>query len=60
MHHILAGFKALFTWDTLEGIEVCRQSCGGAGFLSAAGFGDLLSFYLPQVTYEGDNTVMMQ
>jgi hypothetical protein len=38
MHHLLAGFKSLNTGTTLPLIDVCRQACGGAGFLSAAGF----------------------
>lgn len=32
MHHISAGFKAVFTRLTFDGIDLIRQSCGGAGF----------------------------
>ena len=50
----------MLTTETYKGIEVCRQSCGGAGFLSASGFHQQLSFYSPMITFEGDNTVMIQ
>jgi len=42
----------------LKGIEVCRRSCGGHGFLDVARFHELYSEYSTFVTYEGENTVM--
>lgn len=60
MHTISSGTKAFYTWMTLEGLEVCRQSCGGAGYSMHSGLPTLVQDYAAQVTYEGDNTVMAQ
>lgn len=60
MHTITSGFKAFYTWMTLEGLETCRQACGGHGFLMYSGLPTLIVDYAPQVTYEGDNVVMVQ
>jgi acyl-CoA oxidase len=46
-HHYLAGYKALFTDWTFQGIEDARISCGGAGFLAWSGFAELHDFYSP-------------
>jgi hypothetical protein len=40
MHHILAGFKAIYTDETVKMIEQSRMACGGAGFGSFTGFTD--------------------
>ena len=60
MHGITSGMKALFTWWTFNGLETARQTCGGAGYLLAAGIAGRVLDYSPMVTYEGDNTVMLQ
>jgi len=57
-HSILAGCKSFWTWDALNGIEVCRQACGGHGYSSYSGIPLLFDGYGPAVTFEGDNTVM--
>jgi hypothetical protein len=38
VHHLLAGFKGLFTEYFIQGIEKCRRACGGAGYASSSGF----------------------
>ena len=58
LHSLLSGCKSFYTWETLEGIEVCRQACGGHGFSDYSGLPKLLKAYFPMVTGEGDNTVM--
>lgn len=60
MHHILAGFKAVFTEECVKMIEQSRMACGGAGFGSFSGFTDAFQNFSPIPTYEGDNTVMLQ
>ena len=42
----------------INGLEICRRSCGGHGFLDVARFHELYSEYAPMCTYEGENTVM--
>lgn len=58
-HHILSGFKGLFTDDMYRNVDVARRSTGGAGFSTASGFTTLFRNSSPMPTYEGDNTVML-
>ena len=37
LHAITAGVKAYLTTAVSEGMEVCREACGGHGFLVSAG-----------------------
>ena len=59
MHHLLSGFKALFSNQGMIDIEEARRTCGGAGYQSNAGFTTLFASLSPVPTYEGENTVMM-
>lgn len=38
VHHILSGFKAIFSNQAMLDIEEARRLCGGAGYQSNAGF----------------------
>lgn len=58
-HHILSGFKALFSHQALSDVEEARRCCGGAGYQSNSGFTNLFGGVSPVPTYEGDNTVML-
>jgi len=58
LHAALSGCKAFYSWDTLQGIEICRLSCGGHGFSKYAGFVSLYTEWAPNCTHEGENTVM--
>ena len=58
-HHILSGFKALFTEGSIAIIEEARRACGGAGYQSNAGFANLLSQMSPTPTLEGENKMML-
>ena len=55
-----AGLKAATTWHASHTINVCREACGGAGYLSENQLpimrGDIDVF----TTFEGDNTVLTQ
>ena len=58
-HHILSGFKALFTDGAIAIIEEARRACGGAGYQSSSGFANILSIMSPSVTLEGENKMML-
>ena len=55
-----AGFKAVATWHATSTVQACREACGGAGYMAENVLtplrGDLDVF----VTFEGDNTVLLQ
>ena len=59
VHHILSGFKAIFSNQAMLDIEEARRLCGGAGYQSNAGFTQIFAALSPMPTYEGENTVMM-
>lgn len=57
---LAAALKPLSTWNALDTIQECREACGGAGFLAEnrlVGLHHDLDVY---VTFEGDNTVLLQ
>ena len=60
LHALISGLKAFCTWNALKGVEECRQSCGGHGYLKSAGFSYPYEACSSVVTLEGDNTVMAQ
>ncbi|TMW42313.1 hypothetical protein DOY81_012606 [Sarcophaga bullata] len=45
--------------DTAAGVEVCRLSCGGHGFMDSSNFPTLYGMSTAVCTYEGENTVML-
>ena len=55
-----AGTKALGTWHASNTIQVCREACGGAGYLSVNRFDALRADTDVFTTFEGDNTVLLQ
>lgn len=57
---LAAGLKAVATWYTTETIQVCREACGGKGYLAENRFADLKADSDIFTTFEGDNTVLMQ
>ena len=58
LHIQSSGLKALCTDISTEGIEVCRRSCGGHGYMMVSGMCDLLTDQFAGVTVEGENTVL--
>lgn len=58
VHHILSGFKSLFTEHGMLNVEDARRMCGGAGYQSNSGFTTLFAGISPMPTYEGENMVM--
>jgi acyl-CoA oxidase len=55
-----AGVKAAATWHATRTIQLCREACGGAGYLSENRLADLKADTDVFTTFEGDNTVLMQ
>jgi acyl-CoA oxidase len=54
-----AGLKATASWHATETIQMCRECCGGAGYMSVNRFGALKADTDIFTTFEGDNTVLM-
>lgn len=57
---LAAGFKSLSTWHALDTLQECREACGGAGFLVENRFTSLRADLDIYVTFEGDNTILLQ
>jgi acyl-CoA oxidase len=57
---LAAGIKAFSTWTAIHTIQVCRESCGGEGYMFPNRFAALKADADIFTTFEGDNTVLMQ
>jgi acyl-CoA oxidase len=57
---LAAGLKAYTTWANIESLQVCREACGGQGYMSENRFAELKADTDIFCTFEGDNTVLMQ
>ena len=55
-----AGLKALSTRFANDTIQVCREACGGAGYMTENGLTGLRADADVFATFEGDNTVLLQ
>nr|WP_239020760.1 acyl-CoA dehydrogenase [Nakamurella antarctica] len=55
-----AGMKALATWHASEAVSVCREACGGAGYLAENQITQLKADLDVFTTFEGANTVLLQ
>jgi acyl-CoA oxidase len=51
--------KTMLGWNLMKVAGVCRERCGGMGFLAVAKFGDYMATAHAAVTAEGDNRVLM-
>lgn len=60
VHVMSSGLKAASTWLKIDGLQKCRECCGGQGFLAANKIGPMAVDTNVDATFEGDNTVMMQ
>jgi acyl-CoA oxidase len=55
-----AGLKAANTWHASRTIQLAREACGGAGYLSENRLPALKADTDVFTTFEGDNTVLLQ
>jgi acyl-CoA oxidase len=55
-----AGIKAAATWHATAAIQMAREACGGAGYLTENLLPSLKADTDVFTTFEGDNTVLMQ
>jgi acyl-CoA oxidase len=55
-----AGLKAAASWFAVDTLQVCRECCGGQGYLAANRLGVLRADLDVFTTFEGDNTVLLQ
>jgi acyl-CoA oxidase len=55
-----AGLKAANTWHATRTIQMCREACGGAGYLAENRLPQLKADTDVFSTFEGDNTVLLQ
>lgn len=60
IHHFCSGMKSVYTQDVNDSLYLIRQSLGGAGYSAWSGIPRIIEDFSPQVTFEGDNTVMAQ
>nr|CAG8555688.1 3603_t:CDS:10 [Entrophospora candida] len=52
--------KPLITWNSERVASICRERCGGQGFMGINRFGNYIGFSHAGMTAEGDNSVLMQ
>lgn len=59
LHALSSGLKSVTTDIASDGIETCRRTCGGHGYSALSGLPTLFASYVQNVTWEGDNNVML-
>ncbi|KAL1406463.1 hypothetical protein Q8F55_008162 [Vanrija albida] len=52
--------KPLVTWHAERTGSICRERCGGQGYLKASRIASTIGFAHAGITAEGDNSVLMQ
>lgn len=57
---LAAGLKSWGTWHAFETVQACRECCGGQGYLACNRLGAMRDDLDVFLTFEGDNTVLMQ
>ena len=64
LHHeivlLSAALKPLITWHCETVATICRERCGGQGYLAANCFGEAIAGAHAGITAEGDNQVLWQ
>jgi len=57
---LAAALKPMSTWHALKTLQAAREACGGAGYLAENRLVSLRADLDVFVTFEGDNTVLLQ
>lgn len=57
-HSQISALKSVVTWETLEGLQVAREACGGQGYIAVNRICVLRNDVDMYTTGEGDNTVL--
>ncbi|XP_013101539.2 peroxisomal acyl-coenzyme A oxidase 3 [Stomoxys calcitrans] len=60
IHAVSSAAKPICTWAARDGIQECREACGGHGYLKSSGLGDLRNDNDANCTYEGENNTLIQ
>ncbi|XP_059045265.1 peroxisomal acyl-coenzyme A oxidase 3 [Achroia grisella] len=60
MHALSSAVKPALGWTARDGIQNCREACGGHGYLKASGLGDIRNDNDANCTYEGENSLLLQ
>ncbi|XP_076806339.1 uncharacterized protein LOC143449896 [Clavelina lepadiformis] len=57
---LCCAIKPLVSWNLEKVASICRERCGGQGYLSCNRFGTFIGLAHAAMTAEGDNSVLMQ
>ncbi|XP_063906035.1 peroxisomal acyl-coenzyme A oxidase 3-like isoform X2 [Zophobas morio] len=60
IHVISSASKPAVGWVLRDAIQECREACGGHGYLKAAGIGNIRNDNDCNMTFEGENHVIIQ
>ncbi|XP_039123252.1 acyl-coenzyme A oxidase 3, peroxisomal-like [Dioscorea cayenensis subsp. rotundata] len=60
VHVYSSALKAMLTWHNMKALQECREACGGQGLKTENRIGHLKGEFDVQLTFEGDNNILMQ